>query len=67
MNITNTPAVQAATTAAAAPKSDAVNIMVLKKALDSQAAGAAALLQALPQPQALASSGNLGTNLNTFA
>ncbi len=67
MNIANNPAVQTATTAAATPKSDAINIMVLKKALDSQAAGAAALLQALPQPQALASSGNLGTKLNTFA
>lgn len=38
-------------------------ILVLKKAMDIQATGALALLQALP----LATSGNLGTQVNTMA
>ena len=67
MNISSTPAVQSATSAAAAPASDAVNILVLKKALNTQAAAAAMLLQALPQPPALASTGSVGTRVNTFA
>ncbi len=67
MNIASTPAVQAASAAAQADSSDAVNILVLKKALNQQAVAAATLLQALPQPPALASSGSLGTRVNTFA
>ena len=67
MNISSTPAVQSATSAAAAPTSDAVNILVLKKALNTQAAAAATLIQALPQPPALASTGAVGTRVNTFA
>lgn len=66
MNIANTSAVQSATAAAQGQTADAVNILVLKKALDTQAASATALLQALPQPQ-LATQGSLGTQLNTFA
>jgi hypothetical protein len=47
---------------------DAAQILVLKKAIDLQAQGAQALLQALPQPAlALATSGSLGTRLNTVA
>lgn len=64
MNIANTSAVQSATAAAQGQTADAVNILVLKKALDTQASSAAALLQALPQP---ATQGSLGTQLNTFA
>ncbi len=67
MNISNSPAIQAATSAASGPSADGVNILVLKKALNAQASAAAALIQALPQPPALASSGNLGTRLNTTA
>ncbi len=67
MNIASTSAVQAATSAAASPTSDAVHIAVLKKALNTQAATAASLIQALPQPPALASSGTVGTRVNTFA
>ena len=66
MNISNTPSVQSATTAAQAPSADAVNMLVLKKALDTQAAAAITLLQAIPQPP-LASQGTVGTKLNTFA
>ena len=38
-------------------------VLVLKKAMDVQAAGALTLLQALP----LATSGTLGTQVNTMA
>ena len=67
MNISNTPAAQAATSAASATTSDAINILVLKKALNIQAAAAATLLQALPQPPLLASTGSVGTRIDTFA
>ena len=67
MNIASTPAVQAATAAAQGATSDAVNILVLKKALNQQAAAAATLIQSLPPVPALATSGNVGTRLNTFA
>ena len=67
MNIASTPAVQAASAAAQGSTADAVNILVLKKALDQQAVAAASLLQALPTVPPLATSGNVGTKLNTFA
>jgi hypothetical protein len=47
-----------------------VQINVLKKAMNAQASAAAALIQALPQPTGalpLATSGTLGTQLNTRA
>ena len=66
MNISNTPAVQTATAAAQSSTSDAVNMLVLKKALNMQAANAATLLQAIPQPP-LATQGAVGTKVNTFA
>ena len=44
----------------------AASITVLKKALDAQASTAAQLIEALPQP-ALATSGTVGTQLNTYA
>ena len=44
---------------------DAVGISVLRKALDTQAAGALALVQALPQPVALSAlPANVGRNIN---
>lgn len=58
--------VRTATAQASQTQSDAVQIAVLKKALNTQAASAATLLQALPQP-ALATTGTLGTQVNTFA
>jgi spore coat protein CotF len=62
--------VNTATALASAKTSDALNMVVLKKALDMQAASAATLLdamqQSMPQP-ALAASGALGTQVNTFA
>ncbi len=70
MNIASTAAVQSATSDAQAPKSDSLNIRVLKKALDTQAVAAQALIDSIPQAAAaptLATSGSLGTQLNTFA
>ncbi len=62
--------VNTATAMASAKASDAVNITMLKKALDVQEAAADTLLEAMvqsvPQPE-LASSGTLGTQLNTYA
>jgi hypothetical protein len=62
--------VSTASAMASAQSADAVNIAVLKKALDIQAASAATMLdavaQAIPQPP-LATSGTLGTQINTFA
>lgn len=43
----------------------AVGVAVLKKALDAQAAGAIALIAALPAPPSLPS--HLGQNINTTA
>ena len=64
--------VNTATTLASAKTSDALNMVVLKKALDIQAVSAATMLdamqQSMPQQQpALATSGTLGTQVNTFA
>lgn len=62
--------VNTATSLASAKTSDALNVAVLKKALDLQAVSAATMLEAMqqsmPQP-ALATSGTLGTQVNTFA
>ena len=62
--------VNTATALASAKTSDALNLVVLKKALDMQAVSAATMLdamqQSMPQP-ALATSGALGTQVNTFA
>lgn len=62
--------VNTATALASAKTSDALNMVVLKKAIDIQASSAATLLdavqQSMPQP-ALATSGSLGTQVNTFA
>lgn len=67
MNIGNSPSVNTAAAAASQPSADAVQILVLKKALNTQAAGALALLNAIPQQPQLATEGSLGRNVNTFA
>lgn len=60
--------VNTATALASAKTSDAINVTVLKKAMDMQETSAAILLGALQQstPQ-LATSGTLGTQVNTWA
>mgnify|MGYP002787440821 CR=1 FL=1 len=69
MSLTNS-IIHTATAMASAKTSDSVNIAMLKKALDMQEAAAdtmlEAMVQSVPQPQ-LATSGSLGTQLNTYA
>lgn len=71
MVITNSTSVDAAVNNASAdvPGSvgSAASMFVLRKAIDVQASGAAALIAALPQPPALATEGSLGRNINTYA
>ncbi|MGC3983269.1 MAG: putative motility protein [Pseudorhodoferax sp.] len=72
MNISGTPAVQAATAGAASQSAPAdavqagVQLRVLKKALDAQEAAAAQLLQSLPPPPPVPQ-GMLGTRLDVYA
>ncbi len=54
MDIAHTAAVNAVSRYAQADTADAVNLLVLRKAMDMQEAGAMQLLDALPQPPALA-------------
>jgi hypothetical protein len=67
MDITNSPSVTSAVLAAQGDTADAANLLVLKKAMSVQEAGALALIDAIPQQPALATEGNLGRNLNAFA
>lgn len=46
---------------------DDVQMLVLKKAQDAQSQGAMTLLQTLPGPLPLATSGPLGTKVNVLA
>lgn len=63
MDISPSALVNTATQMQQSQVTQTAQVLVLKKALDIQATGALALLQALP----LATSGNLGTQLNTMA
>jgi hypothetical protein len=68
MDIANATTVSAAASQATQGEAaDAVNLLVLRKALDIQADGALALLNALPQQPALATEGSLGRKLNVYA
>ena len=70
MNVSPSGAVQAAMAVSDAQNMQAVQVTVLKKALNIEAAGAQALLQALPQPAPalpLATQGSLGTQVNVMA
>lgn len=69
MDVSVSGLTQAALAATGAQTSQAVQVSVLKKAINLEAANAQALLQALPQPTQLplASQGNLGTQLNVLA
>jgi hypothetical protein len=42
-------------------------LLMLKKAINLQAQSAAQLIQSIPQPQALATEGSVGTRINTVA
>ena len=63
MDISPTALVNASTQLQQSQVAQTAQVSVLKKARDIQATGALALLQALP----LATSGNLGTHVNTMA
>ena len=63
MDISPAALVNAATQMQQSQVTQTAQVLVLKKAMDLQATGALALLQALP----LATSGNLGTQVNTMA
>lgn len=63
MDISPTALVSAAIQMQQSQVAQTAQVLVLKKAMDMQATGALALLQALP----LATSGNLGTQVNTMA
>jgi hypothetical protein len=71
MVITNSPSIDAAVRQASngtpGTAGNAASLLVLRKAMDVQEAGAAALLAALPQAPALATEGTLGRNINTYA
>ena len=67
MDVTLTNAiVNTATALSQNQTAQAVQVHVLRKAMDMQESAAATLLQALPQPP-LATSGPLGTQVNTYA
>jgi hypothetical protein len=63
MDIFPTGLVNASTQMQQSQVAQAAQILVLKKAMDIQETGALALLQAIP----LATSGNLGTQVNAMA
>ncbi len=63
MDISPAALVNAVTQMQQSQVAQTAQVLVLKKAMDIQASGALALLQALP----LATSGNLGTQVNTMA
>jgi len=67
MDIANSPSVNTASRYAQADTADAVNLLVLRKAMDAQESTAAQLLDALPQPPKLATEGAVGRNLNVYA
>lgn len=56
-----------ASSAPAGTVQGAAALMVLRKSMDLHAAGAMQLIQSLPQAPALATSGQLGTQLNVYA
>jgi hypothetical protein len=63
MDISPAALVNASTQMQQSQVAQTAQVLVLKKAMDIQATGALALLQALP----LATSGSLGTQVNTMA
>jgi hypothetical protein len=63
MDISPAAIVNASTQMKQSQVAQATQVLVLKKSMDIQASAALSLLQALP----LATSGNLGTQVNTMA
>ncbi len=71
MNIANSARVSAVANSASNGEPGTVqaaaSLLMLKQALQTQAEGTVALLNALPQQPALATQGNVGRHVNTFA
>jgi len=66
MNLTGL-ATSPTTTAVQGSPAEEAQVLMLKKAMDVQASSASALIQSLPQPAALATSGALGRHVDTYA
>ena len=67
MDAVNNATVSNASNADASTAQGQAHLMMLKKALEVQSTTAAQLIEALPKPPSLASSGSVGTKVNTFA
>lgn len=67
MSLSNDMSVSAAVSATQSSTAGDLQMMVLNKALNSQAASAVTLINAVPKPPTLATEGSLGTRLNTYA
>ncbi len=71
MNIANSASISAVANSASNGEPGTVqaaaSMLMLKQALQTQAEGAVALLNALPQQPTLATQGNVGRHVNTFA
>ncbi|MDY0746362.1 putative motility protein [Paucibacter sp. R3-3] len=67
MNLLSNVSVAGASSADLGTVQGSASLLVLKKALDAQETTATQLISALPQAQPLATSGSVGTLVNTFA
>ena len=67
MNVSSTSIASASTQLPQSQVAESAQLLVLKKAMDIEASSALALLQAVPGNLPLATSGNLGTKVNTTA
>jgi len=67
MDVSPAALVNASTQMQQSQVAQTAQVLVLKKAMDLQASGALALLQALPATLPLATSGSVGTQLNVMA
>lgn len=67
MDVSPAALVNASTQIEQAKLAQSAQVLVLKKAMDVQASTALTLLQAIPGNLPLASSGSLGTQINTLA
>ncbi len=67
MDLNSSSTVSGASAAASTSQGGDAQTIMLKKALDTQAAQAATMIDGLTKMPALATQGNLGTNVNTYA
>jgi hypothetical protein len=67
MTISSSAGIGAATAAAQSPSSGTVQTLVLGAVLQSQTQNAAALIASIPQIAPLATTGSIGTKVNSYA